>query len=109
MNANTQPGAVVEAIVTTIRRAIPTLERLDQAQAVVDRHIASGLDGRCLACGQEEPCPARAHASATFAEYGRLPRRTPGLTGSGTKRVPGGDGFGWFQPRTTSPVVDGCG
>lgn len=55
------------------------LDQLDRAQAVVDRHVATAPNGRCLACGQAEPCRARAVASAVFARYGRLPRRRPGL------------------------------
>jgi hypothetical protein len=55
------------------------LDRLRAAQAVVDWHAASGVDGRCLRCGQPEPCRSRIAASAVFARYGRLPRRRPGL------------------------------
>lgn len=69
-------------------------ERLDRAQADLDRHRVSALDGNCLACHQPEPCPARRAADMTFGRYGRLPRRRPGLTSTaGTASA----GFLWFR------------
>ncbi len=57
-----------------------TAERLlSEAQATLDRH-ASGLDGRCVACGTSGPCPHREHAVVTYSRYLRLPRRRPGAT-----------------------------
>jgi hypothetical protein len=50
---------------------------LDQAQAVVDRHIV-GADGACRVCGEVEPCAERAAAVRLLVRYGRLPRRRPG-------------------------------
>jgi hypothetical protein len=79
--------------VSTTYLSSGALERLDQAQAVMDRHGKSTAAGHCLACGQQEPCVARRTAESTFTRYGRLPRRTPGLS------VPvdlGAPNFGWF-------------
>jgi hypothetical protein len=36
--------------------ASAALDQLDHAQAEVDRQVAAGLDGRCLSCGEEQPC-----------------------------------------------------
>jgi hypothetical protein len=66
--------------VTTTYLAAAALEQLHHAQAELDRHLATGLEGRCRTCQQAEPCPAPLTANATFAKYGRLPRRQPGLT-----------------------------
>lgn len=55
------------------------VEELEHAQAELDEHLASGSDGRCLACRQEIPCGTREQATLTFARYGVLPRRRPGL------------------------------
>jgi hypothetical protein len=52
---------------TTTYLAVHVLEQLAQAQAVVDRHLTVGVDGRCLTCGQPEPCETRSRASAVFA------------------------------------------
>ena len=52
-----------------------TREALDRAQVELERHLGTGFDGRCRACGEPEPCPGRRAAYATFARYGVLPRR----------------------------------
>jgi hypothetical protein len=64
---------------TTTYLAGTALDALHRAQAALDAHMASGADGRCLCCHAEVPCAAREAASRTFARYGRLPRRRPGL------------------------------
>jgi hypothetical protein len=69
------------------------LAQIEQAQAVIDEHLAAGPDGRCLACGQQEPCAARINANATFARYGCLPRRKPGLASRGLDM---GGRFDWL-------------
>lgn len=69
-------------------------ERVDRAQAEVDRHVAAGLDGRCLGCGAEHPCAGLGLAEAELGGYGRLPRRRPGLASRG---LIGGRRFGWFD------------
>lgn len=56
------------------------LEQLERAQAVMDEHLRMNVAGRCQTCGEPSPCPALSGANATFARYGRLPRRTPGVT-----------------------------
>lgn len=84
--------------------ASSVLALLDQAQADVERHLAAGWDGRCVACRDEHPCAVRRMAYATFARYGRLPRRRPGLAGRG---VDEGTAFGWFRDRTAAEVGGG--
>jgi len=56
--------------------------RLAEAQRDVDRHVVTGRDGRCRACGEMEPCTSRLSAAALFARYGLLPVRRPGLAAS---------------------------
>ncbi len=57
-----------------------TAERLlSEAQATLNEH-ATGIDGRCPACGVPGPCPHREYAVATFSRYCRLPRRAPGAS-----------------------------
>ncbi len=70
---------------TTTYLATHAREQLAQAQMVVDRHLAAGVHGRCLACGQLEPCDAPNRASAVFARYGRMPCRRPGLASRGVR------------------------
>jgi hypothetical protein len=70
-------------------------EQLVQAQAELNRHLATGLDGRCLVCGGMEPCQARQAAEQMLARYGVLPVRRPGLASQGMTED--GRGFGWFE------------
>jgi hypothetical protein len=65
--------------------AANAIERLALAQLDVDRHVATGWDGRCRACGDVEPCRTRVVAGAVFARYGSLPVRRPGLASSGLR------------------------
>jgi hypothetical protein len=55
-------------------------EQLDYAQAQLDRHTAASGDGRCLVCGEEDPCSLRLVAMRVFTRYQRLPRRCPGAS-----------------------------
>jgi hypothetical protein len=89
--------------VTTTYLTIHALEQLDHAQAAVDRHLVTRMDGRCMACGHAEPCPARIAATTTFARYGRLPVRSPGLAMRGLAQT---GRFGWFTD--TTAVTDGA-
>jgi hypothetical protein len=59
------------------------LAELAAAQAEIDRHVAAGRDGRCLACGHTHPCRALDLAHSTFARYRRLPARRPGHASRG--------------------------
>jgi hypothetical protein len=69
----------------TIYLGAPILERLDQAQVELERHLVTRPDGRCAACGQLEPCAERGHLHEVFAQYGKLPtRRRTGQLGPGT-------------------------
>ncbi len=65
---------------TATYRTSVELDELRQAQTELERHLLSGPNGRCLTCGQFEPCYARTRAAATFRRYGQLPTRRPGLT-----------------------------
>lgn len=50
-------------------------DQLAKAQDVIDQHLVA-----CAVCGTHKPCTARTEAEGVFGRYGRLPRRTPGLT-----------------------------
>jgi hypothetical protein len=52
--------------------------RLTVAQMVIDKHVAADAGGRCLTCGEVEPCEARRAAHLVFTTYGRLPHRRVG-------------------------------
>jgi hypothetical protein len=56
------------------------LEHLTRAQTVIDMHLTFSRGGLCGLCRQPEPCQRRVEAEQLFVRYGRLPRRTPGLT-----------------------------
>jgi len=72
------------------------LKHVGQAQAELNQHLTTRLDGRCLVCGGLEPCQPRQIAEQTLARYGRLPVRVPGLA-SGVRDT---DGFEWFHGGT---------
>jgi hypothetical protein len=72
------------------------LEQLAQAQAELERHLVTGPDGLCLGCGRREPCGARVRLQAVFSLYGRLPKRRPGATKVGTRRIEAKDARSWF-------------
>jgi hypothetical protein len=63
--------------------AVSLRESLAEAQQAVEDHAGSGRNGRCLACGQMEPCLARVAAGLMLVRYDRLPRRVPGLAARG--------------------------
>jgi len=75
------------------------VDELAQVQAALDRHLPSGSDGKCLSCGQEIPCATREAATKTFARYGALPRRRPGLA---RVRPVGGSAVTLLPARTAS-------
>lgn len=50
---------------------------LDDAQQVIDAHVATGIDGRCRACGDLDPCEPREEAAVLFRLYERYPQRKP--------------------------------
>jgi len=70
--------------------------RLNEAQAELERHLVTGLDGRCKACGDLEPCRERECLSAVFAGYDELPRRRPGATGVAARTAEAPSGQSWF-------------
>jgi hypothetical protein len=53
-------------------------EQLDAAQAIVDQHAASRINGVCPICRIPDPCPARASAAERISRYGLLPKRRGG-------------------------------
>ncbi|WP_050591241.1 hypothetical protein [Salinispora mooreana] len=65
---------------TTTYLTQAAMEQVNHAQVELERHLVTSIAGRCLTCRQIEPCSGRATAEATFARYGRLPRRRPGMT-----------------------------
>jgi hypothetical protein len=77
--------------------AVAAVDQLDQAQAALEHHVVTGLDGRCVGCRDLEPCRERGRLEAVFARYGRLPVRRPGVTGVGLRRNPSGNGGSWFE------------
>jgi hypothetical protein len=76
--------------------AAAALDQLAQAQAELERHLVTGPDGRCLGCGRFEPCAIRDRLEALFMQYGRLPKRRPGITKVGTRHVEA-TGRSWFD------------
>jgi hypothetical protein len=76
--------------------ALAVMDQLDAAQAELERHVVTGLDGRCAGCRELEPCPERGRLEAVFARYGRLPVRRPGVTGVGVRSVESPRARSWF-------------
>ncbi|BCY06157.1 hypothetical protein [Actinoplanes sp. L3-i22] len=74
-------------------------EQLDFAQMQLDRHVAPSADGRCGACGEEDPCSLRRVALRVFGRYGRLPRRWPGASRPEQVSTPK-TWNGWLQAST---------
>jgi hypothetical protein len=60
--------------------AMPAEGRLAEAQRILDTHITSSANGRCIECGQLGPCPAREAVALIFFRSVRLPLRRPGAT-----------------------------
>jgi hypothetical protein len=72
--------------------------RIEQAQAVLDRHAVSSADGLCMQCKIPWPCREYEAAARVFALSARLPQRRPGATRPdlmGVRR----EGFNWFAAR----------
>jgi hypothetical protein len=66
-------------------------DRLAAAQATIEGHLTA-----CPSCAIVGPCQERVEAERLFLRYGRLPRRTPGMTsGPGRAEV----AFTWFGSR----------
>jgi hypothetical protein len=55
-------------------------DQLVIAQEVLDKHVTSSADGRCLECGALGPCQRHDQAAKVFMFALRLPRRVPGAT-----------------------------
>lgn len=62
-------------------RAVVSAEALDGPEAarrVIEAHLRSDVGGRCLACGELEPCRQRDTAHAVLFGHARqLPQRRP--------------------------------
>ncbi len=65
---------------------------LDHDEAELHQHLVSEPSGRCIACGEYEPCRVRLNIGWELARSGRLPRRHPGVVGA---RVFGPRRSGW--------------
>jgi len=50
------------------------------AQRILDTHITSSANGRCIQCGRPGPCPEREDAVSIFSRSLRLPLRRPGAS-----------------------------
>jgi len=85
-------AAVTTASTTYLGQA--AFDQLAAAQQVIDVHLV-----RCPACATTRLCPGRAGAEHVFARYGRLPRRTPGLTRDGSSKLPHSDWLRRPRPR----------
>ena len=55
-------------------------QQIERAQAVLDRHVVSSGDGKCMECKVLGPCANHEAAARVFERCARLPRRRPGLT-----------------------------
>ena len=59
----------------------------DRAQAELYEHLSADSGGRCTTCREYEPCRRRAELYRILLYYGRLPRRQPGRSRAGLRRV----------------------
>lgn len=57
-----------------------TREAYREAQTVLDRHVTSSVNGRCMECDALGPCYRREAAVSIMARYLWLPLRTPGAS-----------------------------
>ncbi|MFI6162586.1 hypothetical protein ACIA59_21885 [Micromonospora haikouensis] len=73
-------------------------DRIDHAQAALDRHAVSSGDGRCVACKVLGPCTENEAATKVFLLSARLPRRQPGATRPELIGA-GRGGFDWLSAR----------
>jgi hypothetical protein len=67
-------------MIATTYYATTAEARLAWAQRVLDMHITSSANGRCIECGQSGSCPEREQAAVVFFRARRLPLRRPGAT-----------------------------
>lgn len=61
------------------------------AQTMLDRHVSSSVNGRCVECGVPGPCDWWETAAGVFFRLRCLPRRIPGLSRPelvGARRLP---------------------
>ena len=58
----------------------PVAMSAGQAQQLLDEHVARADNGRCMRCGEIEPCAPRIAALRLFWAAPMLPRRIPGLS-----------------------------
>jgi hypothetical protein len=54
--------------------------QLSEAQADLDQHVMSCVNGMCAVCRVPAPCPPRRAASAVFARWHHLPHRVAGAS-----------------------------
>jgi len=63
------------------------LTRLDEIQDELYQHLLADPAGRCTTCAETEPCHRRDELGQALVRYGRLPRRRPGFTRAGMRRM----------------------
>jgi hypothetical protein len=51
-----------------------------KAQRILDTHVTSSVNGRCVVCDTPGPCYRREWAVVVFSRSLRLPLRRPGAT-----------------------------
>jgi hypothetical protein len=78
--------------------AVTADAQLAEAQGLLDAHVTSSADGRCIACGTPGPCHKRESAVVIFSRTLRLPRRQPGATQPEAIMRSSSPG-GWFGSR----------
>lgn len=64
----------------------------------LDRHVTSSADGQCVQCRVPGPCLRRVTATLVFLRFGRLPRRTPGITRPDLACAAPAGAIAWFGP-----------
>ena len=75
------------AIVTTTYLSRGRLAQLIRLQTELYEHVIANARGRCEVCHEIEPCLRRNDLTQAILAYGCLPRRVPGLTKAGLRRV----------------------
>lgn len=61
--------------------------QLDALEDELYAHLVADAGGRCRTCHQMEPCHRRADLTAAILSLGHLPRRRPGQTKAGLRRL----------------------
>jgi len=73
----------------TTYRSSTVFVQLARLQDELYEHLTGDAAGRCTTCRQLEPCARRAELTSAIVRSGALPRRRPGMTKAGLRRVGG--------------------